>query len=86
MINPDWRLDDCSIIDALDLTWYFTPDVIRVFSITGVDPQDILKSIILDHGPSKGLDEGVHNVVSSGFEIQLRVEGKYVLVEDPYAW
>ena len=86
MNRPGWRSRETKTIQALDQTWYFTPDVIRVFRITGLDPELVMKTLIMEEGSMKQFEDGVYKVYSFGFEVQLRVENGSVFVEDPYAW
>jgi hypothetical protein len=83
---PGWRTRETKTIQALDQTWYFTPDVIRVFRIAGLDPEVVMKGLIMEEGSMKPYDDGVYKVFSFGFEIQLRVASGAVFVGDPYAW
>lgn len=85
MNNPEWHSGDTISIEALDQTWYFTPDVMRVFRMTGLDPDVVIKTIIMHEGSKNGFVDGVYQVFSFGIEIQLRVEEGSVHVEDPYA-
>lgn len=85
MNRPGWLSGENRSIEALNQTWYFTPDVIRVFRITGLDPESVMKTLIMEEGSMKPYDDGVYQVYSFGLEIQLRVEDGSVYVEDPYA-
>jgi hypothetical protein len=74
------------IIEALGQTWYFSPDVIRELRVTGIDPHDTLKTIILFHGSKRGFENGEYEVESYGIPLRLTVSDNSILVEDPYAW
>lgn len=73
-------------IDALGQTWTFTPQVVRLLKLTGLDPENTIKTIIMSHGSKKGFDDGVYEVESYGIPLQLRVSNNSVIVDDPYAW
>ncbi|MDX1436314.1 MAG: hypothetical protein R3335_05865 [Anaerolineales bacterium] len=80
------RSGESIIIEALGQTWFFTPDVVRVLSITGADPLDTMKTIIMDYGSQKGFKEGVYEIDTFGTELRLTVSDNSVIVDDPYAW
>jgi hypothetical protein len=86
MKNPRWRIDKPVIIEALGQIWYFSPDVIRILALSGVDPLDTLKTIIMFHGSKKGYDDGEYEVESFGIPLRLTVRSNSITVEDPYAW
>lgn len=86
MNQPGWRSRETKTIQAFDQTWYFTPDVIRVFRITGLDPESVMKGLILEEGSMLPCEDDVYKLYGFGFELQLRVEDGSVFVEDPYAW
>ena len=86
MENHRLRSGDSIIIEALGQTWYFTPDVVRMLRMSGLDPEDTLKTIIMFHGSKKGFDDGEYEVESFGFPLRLTVREKAIIVDDPYAW
>ncbi|MDX1435884.1 MAG: hypothetical protein R3335_03675 [Anaerolineales bacterium] len=86
MENHKLRSGDSIIIEALGQTWYFTPEVVRMLKLTGLDPEDTMKTIIMSHGSKKGFEDGVYEVESFGLPLQLTVKDTSVIVDDPYAW
>ena len=86
MKSPLRRSGESIIIEALGQTWFFTPDVVRVLSMAGVDPQDSVRTIILDFGSKKRFDNGVYEVDTFGTQLRLTVSDDSVIVDDPYAW
>ena len=86
MDSPLRRSGESIIIEALGQTWFFTPDVVRVLAVAGVDPQDSVRTIILDFGSKKRFNDGVYEVDTFGTQLRLTVNNDAVIVDDPYAW
>ena len=85
---PDQRSPtyEAVIIEALGQTWHFTPDIVRTLTITGLNPHDTMKMIIMFHGSKKGIDAGEYEIDSAGIPIKLTAKEDLIVVDDPYAW
>lgn len=86
MDKPLRRSGESIIIEALGQTWFFTPDVVRVLAVAGIDPRDSVRTIILDFGSKKRFADGVYEVDTFGTQLRLTVTDDSVIVDDPYAW
>jgi hypothetical protein len=65
-------------------TWHFTRPALSALHLYGLGSRKSLKALIIKTGTSSGIAEGTHDICYEGVDLQLIVEGRQVLVVDPF--